>query len=340
MNRLWIPNVWGLNPAGLQLYRGGSWHLIPPSQVVVLFQILDSSQSHKSLEVEAIHSEKQSHQSRTYWYFLPATMNLRKEALCVGVCLFPLGIVSATNPHGWSPSISLRDGSDEPDGNGWCPDIRGFGASLDCSGAMQCHSCKPAGSDTQFTYTDAATSSVVAYNYDADCTDLSGGVGGACITVVDEMTPGAVVTLRECDDDAAEQNFVYTTSGYLRIASVAGDELDLCLGVGEEIITAGNFWARDLLLLECATADASLITWDVQPTPTTVLDDSTTTDPVGSGPVAGELGTSPSAAPVAASSSVPPPDSTTTSSSVSTITFPYLSIMALLWVLMPTVIVV
>lgn len=34
----------------------------------------------------------------------------------------------ASHPHGCSPAISLCDGFEDLGGNGWCPDIAGFGA--------------------------------------------------------------------------------------------------------------------------------------------------------------------------------------------------------------------
>lgn len=226
------------------------------------------------------------------------------------VVLFSTAITftEASHPHGWSPAISLRDGSDEPDGNGWCPDIAGFGASLNCNGALQCHSCKPQGADTQFTYSSStdSTGRITAFHYRGeDCADTNNGaVMGGCMTVSSGVVAaGAELTLDTCGENRADQNFVYTTSGYFRISATNDDaERDLCLGVGAQVNTAGPFWARDLILLECAEpTDPTLITWDVSPIPESIMDDSSNAATRTALPVpVGGTGPNPTASPVIA----------------------------------------
>ena len=90
-----------------------------------------------------------------------------------------LSLVSATHPYNWNPSVSLVDDSDEPDGNGFCPDIVGFGSGLNCD-RLHAHSCKPQGSDTQFMY-HVETSTIRSVNYDGNCASINNNDNGRIV---------------------------------------------------------------------------------------------------------------------------------------------------------------
>lgn len=165
--------------------------------------------------------------------------------------------VYADNPYDWSPSVSVTDNLDEPDGAGFCIDIRGFGASLDCSGDLQAHSCKEAGTDTQFEYHEK---SLRAVNYNVNCQASTSPEDRLCVTVVGDIVDGATLSLAECDDEAAAQTFELVNDE-LRIGS------GLCLVVDQTLRAAGRFWARNLFLGSCDATAGALKTWTITPEP-------------------------------------------------------------------------
>ena len=198
-------------------------------------------------------------------------MVLTTRSLGLGA-LFLARLAKADHPYGWEPAVSLRDGSSEPDGNGWCPDIEGFGDRLNCAGTMQTHSCKPEADDTQFAY-DSSSKAIFSPVYEAGeaCELASEGVGG-CVAVDGTIEEGASLTMSECDG-SPEQSFVYTRTGYFRISTDGTKDYDLCLGSGEAISPAGIYWKRVLVLVACESADDELITWDVEPSPRSMMND-------------------------------------------------------------------
>ena len=174
----------------------------------------------------------------------------------------------ASNPHGWSPSVSTASQLDAPDGNGFCLDVTGFGNNINCQ-SMQAHSCKPQGADTQYSY-DATLQRLQAVNLQSDCTATDSSAAdpqGGCVTVQGEVVEGAQLGLADCEDDPEDgQTFAYvasSTGGMLQMESSNGDML--CLGVGDELRAAGSFWARDLMMRSCATTDALFLTWAIDP---------------------------------------------------------------------------
>lgn len=152
------------------------------------------------------------------------------------------------------PNIYLADNLDEPDQYGYCLDIRGWGASLNC-GSTQAHSCKSSfksqGDDTQFRF-DASSKSIQAVNYDGAC---SAGTGG-CLSVVGTVAAGSKFEVKVCDG-SAKQKFAYESDRTFTM-----EEGSLCMVVDASSRVAGNYKARDLSLQSCTT-DGTLKTWVV-----------------------------------------------------------------------------
>lgn len=185
-------------------------------------------------------------------FLLPTVWQLLLGLILVLAITSPLRPASATHPYDWSPSISLTDDSGEPDGNGMCLDIAGFGTGLNCD-RLQAHSCKPQGSDTQFGY-DETTQSIYSINFSADCQSIgaaSGNERGGCVAMVEDgVAVGAALRLSDCDGSLS-QRFVYTFNGQFRMETPRGN---LCLAVGDEVRPAGRYWASDLILGDCQTS--------------------------------------------------------------------------------------
>ncbi len=156
------------------------------------------------------------------------------------------GIAFADTPNVQTPSpvIFLADNLNEPDGLGWCIDTvgRGFADKL------HAHSCKPQGGDVQFTYNKKAHSIE------------SAEFNGKCMSVDTAQQP-AEFELLDCDAESAEQRFTFDASnGFFKPL----DSPNLCIGVGEQYRAAGPFSSRDLVLINCADAQAVYMSWTIR----------------------------------------------------------------------------
>jgi len=164
-----------------------------------------------------------------------------------------LHAIVAAFPPTVKPNIFLAENLDESQQLGYCIDISGFKASINC-GATQVHSCKTQGDDTQFKY-DAAAKAIKAVNYDGSCSAGSGG----CLSVLTSVAAGSKLQVTTCDGSAL-QTFVYGSSGEF---VVGGGGSTLCLVAGAASRPAGKFMARDLTLAACSSTDKTLKTWTV-----------------------------------------------------------------------------
>jgi hypothetical protein len=172
-------------------------------------------------------------------------------------------VVRADNPFDWPPSVSLPANLEEPEGLGFCIDIAVFGASLvNCAGSLQAHSCKQAGTYTQFEYIEK---SLQVVNYDAACgVSADSGTVCACVQVSGEIAEGASLTLAECND-SQKQTFGLVNNE-LRVGSGS-----MCLVASTTLQQAGRFVARDLFLSGCATTSGEHKEWTITPTPGGIL---------------------------------------------------------------------
>lgn len=201
-----------------------------------------------------------------------------KAGISAACCFFLSGIVSADNIYDWVPSISLTDELGEPELAGFCLDVSGFGAGINCN-QLQTHSCKRQGADTQFEY-DPSKNAIKATNYAADCSSSSSDSDKACVVVTSAIQEGATLGLAACDGSAA-QTFELV-DGQFRIADGM-----LCLGGSSELRAAGSFWARSLSLFDCASTDPIYTTWTVLYDPSTII--KPTEVPVGEIPLPVEI---------------------------------------------------
>jgi len=183
-------------------------------------------------------------------------------------------VASATNIHGWQPSISLTNDLDEPDKLGFCIDIVGFGDGIDCS-RLQAHSCKPSGADTQFAY-DASTQSIRAVNYNADCDAFlpTAADSEACVAVVGERRVGATLGLVGCDEEDGDNDSRMfglekndDNSYELRSLGADDDTSRLCLVVSDTTRQANRYVARNLFLGDCDATPNELKLWTILPDP-------------------------------------------------------------------------
>lgn len=167
--------------------------------------------------------------------------------------------VKADNPYDWSPSVSFTDNLDEPNDFGFCIDIQGFNANINCAGTLQAHSCKEAGDDTQFEFKNNALRAVT-FNANCDAAVREGGDDRACVQVVGDIVEGATLTLRECDG-SPEQTFEFI-DGELRIGSDG-----MCIVASTVLRQAGRFVARALFLSSCEETAAEFKVFTITPTP-------------------------------------------------------------------------
>lgn len=180
--------------------------------------------------------------------FLIFLIRLRDDAL-----------VDAANVFDWEPSVSLTDSFGVPEG--LCLDIPGFGASLNCNGALQLHTCKSQGADTQFVF-DFETREIRSVNYDSECqsiTDNGKDSIGACVTIDGNIAVGDNLRLAECDG-GIDQTFEFST-GTSTIRTTANN--GLCLAKTSAVGPAGPMERTDFALVDCETADSLDIAWTV-----------------------------------------------------------------------------
>ena len=150
-----------------------------------------------------------------------------------------------------TPYLRLDDNLEEPSGYGFCIDLRGWNPPTFVN--AQAHSCKPSdgraggGTDEEFVPRDGA----VVGRADAD---------GRCLQAK-SATSGAGLDVPSCDAAEPLQSFAWDASaGTLTLGGGGG----LCLAAGATLRQANSYWARDLMLADCAATDAALITWRIE----------------------------------------------------------------------------
>ena len=137
--------------------------------------------------------------------------------------------------------VQLVDPLDEPEF--YCVDVPGFGASLRLQAALTAHTCKPGADDEIFAVNEPLPGNLVMPAYDL------------CMETV-----GTELVLRTCSDSAMQQ-FELDADGAL---ALAGTELCVAVAPGEGEPTGGpSHVRRDLVLLDCGEADASLRQWSL-----------------------------------------------------------------------------
>ena len=193
--------------------------------------------------------------------------SLQSQSLHFRLCLFLLAClvgvrnhqgVDAANVFVWTPSISLSANFGVAEG--LCPDIRGYGAGLNCDSFLQLHTCKSQGEDTQFAF-DFLTNEIRSVNYDSSCQSITDGVDskGACITIDGNVDVGDKLRLALCNQ-GADQRFEFTAADG-RIRPTANS--NLCLAKTSAVGPAGSNERTDFALADCLTADPLDITWTV-----------------------------------------------------------------------------
>jgi len=185
--------------------------------------------------------------------------------------------IFAANIFDWAPSISLTDNFGVMEG--LCPDIAGFGASLNCDVIMQLHTCKARGDDTQFVF-DFDSNVIRSVNYDPDCQSISDDKNGACITVDGSISEGDNLRLSPCNQGIG-QSFELSMDG--RIRTVANS--NLCLAKTSDVGPAGPNERTDFALADCDGADPEDVTWTINPPmpPTPDVTEAPTTTPTDGG---------------------------------------------------------
>ena len=145
-----------------------------------------------------------------------------------------------------TPYLRLDDNLDEPEGLGFCIDLKGWRPVQFVD--AQLHSCKPSsgraggGTDEEFEPRGGA----IIGRADAD---------GRCLEAK-SAAEGAGLDVPQCNAAESLQRFTWDAgAGTLRFQGGA-----LCLGSGAQIRQANSFWARDLLLTDCSSTDAKFVT--------------------------------------------------------------------------------
>jgi len=171
--------------------------------------------------------------------------------------------VQSDNVYDWEPSVSLTANFDEP--LGFCIDISGFGAGIDCD-SLQAHSCKSSGADTQFEY-HSSTKSLRAVNYNSDCDSITSANDRACVGVKGDLIDGDELGLVKCNPWKKQRFEAIKKGNGSYELRVGGTSSDLCLAVSDTTRNAGPFLARDLYIAKCSSTANELMTWTISPTP-------------------------------------------------------------------------
>lgn len=169
--------------------------------------------------------------------------------LSMGLMLFAQSVVHAEAPDLKSgmPVIYLADNLDEKDQLGWCIDTRGRGFAE----KLQAHSCKPArdgGNDTQFSY-HSGSGQIRSVPYENKCMTLN--------DLEDKESP---FHLLDCKEGEASQKFVYDAES---MEIQLGSDVSTCVVVAASSKSAGPFMSRDLLPVDCESADKTVKQWVV-----------------------------------------------------------------------------
>jgi len=188
-------------------------------------------------------------------FVVPASLRFLLPLTCL--VSVPNNGVFAANIFDWAPSISLTDNFGVMEG--LCPDIAGFGASLNCDVIMQLHTCKARGDDTQFVF-DFDSNVIRSVQYDPDCQSISDDKNGACITVDGSISEGDNLRLSPCHQ-GIDQSFELSMDGKIR--TVANS--NLCLAKTSDVGPAGPNERTDFALADCDGADPEDVTWTVNP---------------------------------------------------------------------------
>ena len=144
--------------------------------------------------------------------------------------------------------IQLRDPLDEPEQ--YCVDVPGFGRSLNLQGALTAHTCKP-GADDEMFLLDAPSPGQIWMPAYSMCVEAS------------SADAGSTLHLAACSASPLQQ-FQYTDSALIRLASEAGEGLCLTVASGTGAPTGGpSHLRRDLTLESCDLAEAARSHWTV-----------------------------------------------------------------------------
>merc|ERR1711962_1595993 len=148
------------------------------------------------------------------------------------------------------PYMRLRDNLDEPSAFGFGLDLQGFGVNVQFTD-MQAHSLKPSGgTDMQFNMTN---NQIRGY----------GDGEGHCVAVR-HLHANSVLDCPPCDHGDALQRWVQNEEeGTIMLEATTLVPPTLCLTAGSEMIAAGPFFKRDLLVTRCDLMDPKFKTWDI-----------------------------------------------------------------------------
>ena len=163
----------------------------------------------------------------------------------VTIAIVLLTVVVAFPPAS-NPNIYIATNLDEPQNLGYCIDIAGHGANINC-GSTQSHSCKAKGADTQFVY---ASGAIKAVNYDGACRSTGGDASkGGCLEA-SGLTAGAKFRVTSCVAGEAKQSFTSVPARSLLRLGAPSD--DLCMVVGSTSRAAGIdfLWTLENLPLQ------------------------------------------------------------------------------------------
>jgi len=155
--------------------------------------------------------------------------------------------VSAQDSMSKGDFVVLTDPLDEPEF--YCFDLAGWGDHLQLDDPLQTHTCKNRGADDQKFHFEGNRLKVSLYE---GCVQAAGSAG--------TTLPGSAVLVRGCSDDNALQDLMLDDSGNMHLVGT-----EFCLGAGVDSRDASgpsHVW-RTLAVVECATADPALSTWQV-----------------------------------------------------------------------------
>ncbi len=142
--------------------------------------------------------------------------------------------------------VRLVDPLDEPEF--YCFDLAGWGDHLQLEDPLQTHTCKVNGRDDQMF---ALVSGKIQVTGTDRCLQAAGSSGNSL--------PGSALLVRSCSDNPLQQ-FRMEKNGQIRLGSS-----QYCVGAGDRSTPASgpsHLW-RTMQLVDCATADKSLSSWQV-----------------------------------------------------------------------------
>ena len=147
--------------------------------------------------------------------------------------------------EGMPTLIQLQDPLDEPEY--YCIDIPGFRATLDLSGALTAHTCKPNADDELFTLNSPAQGQIYTAAYNL------------CIQA-DSAEAGSALYLKECSDSPLQR--FEMDNGQIQVVDTTSEALCVVVAAEEGEPTGGpSHLRRDLMLQPCLQAEPALSQW-------------------------------------------------------------------------------